>query len=59
MKFLRSIFQILYGCHHKHLSRVFTIKKRTYRVCLECGKEFDIVEADVIHPTVLPLPVRR
>jgi len=34
-------FESLFGCHHRDLSRVFTIKKRTYRVCFECGREFD------------------
>jgi hypothetical protein len=28
------------GCHHSRLSGVFTIKKRTYQICLECGQEF-------------------
>ena len=41
MKLLR-IFQFAFGsCHHSHLSRVFTIDKRTYQVCFECGQEFD------------------
>jgi hypothetical protein len=35
------IFETLFGCHHSQLSRVFTIKKRTYRVCFECGREID------------------
>ena len=38
---LLSIFQFIFGCHHRHLSRVFTIKKRTYQVCFECGGEFE------------------
>jgi hypothetical protein len=28
-------------CHHRRLSRVFTIQKRTYQVCLECAQEFE------------------
>jgi hypothetical protein len=35
------IFQFAFGCHHSQMSRVFTIKKRTYRVCFKCGQEFD------------------
>lgn len=35
------IFESLFGCHHSQLSRVFTIKKRTYRVCCDCGREFE------------------
>jgi hypothetical protein len=42
MKFLRRIFQFAFGsCHHGQMSRVFTIRKRTYQVCFECGQEFD------------------
>lgn len=40
----RSVSRILesvFGCHHSQLSRVFTIKKRTYRVCFDCGREFE------------------
>ena len=41
MKLLRWIFQFVFGCHHGRLSRVFTIRKRTYQVCVECGSEFE------------------
>jgi hypothetical protein len=41
MKLLLWIFQFAFGCHHNHLSRVFTIQKRTYQVCVECGREFE------------------
>lgn len=27
---------------HRHMSRVFTIKHRTYRVCCDCGREFEL-----------------
>jgi len=37
---LRWMFQFAFCCRHGHLSRVFTIKKRTYKVCLDCGEEF-------------------
>ncbi len=40
MNVLLWVFQFVFGCHHGHLSRVFTIKKRTYKVCLDCGEEF-------------------
>ncbi len=30
----------LFGCHHRHISRVFTISGRTYRVCIDCGSRF-------------------
>jgi hypothetical protein len=41
MKPLLRIFQFAFGCHHRQRSGVFTIKKRTYQVCLMCGQEFD------------------
>jgi hypothetical protein len=30
---LRWIVQFVVGCRHRHLSRLFTIKNPTYRVC--------------------------
>jgi hypothetical protein len=42
MKLLWGVFQFIFGCQHRHLSRVFTIKHRTYRVCFDCGREFDL-----------------
>jgi len=41
MKHLLQVYQFAFGCHHSQLSRVFTIKKRTYQVCVECGREFE------------------
>ena len=38
---LLRIFEFVFGCHHRHMSRVFTIKHRTYRVCFDCGGEFE------------------
>lgn len=35
------IFESLFGCHHQQLSRAFTIRRRTYQVCIECGREFE------------------
>jgi len=35
------IFQFIFGCRHRHRSRVFTIRRRTYQVCVECGREFE------------------
>lgn len=36
---LLQALEMLFGCHHQ-LSRVFTIQRRTYQVCLDCGREF-------------------
>ena len=45
MKLFWWIFQFFFGCRHHHLSRVFTIKNRTYKVCFDCGREFDMPTA--------------
>jgi hypothetical protein len=45
MKVLLDLFQFVFGCRHRHLSRVFTIKHRTYKVCFDCGREFDLPAA--------------
>lgn len=41
MNTLIKIAQFAFECHHGELSRVFTIQKRTYRVCFQCGQEVD------------------
>lgn len=28
-----------FSCWHRHISRPFTLRGRTYEVCLDCGKE--------------------
>jgi len=38
---ITTLFDLLFGCHHGNLSRVFTIRRRSYRVCCDCGAEFD------------------
>ena len=30
----------IFGCHHGHLSRVFTLGGETYRVCCDCGVRY-------------------
>ncbi len=37
---LATVFDFLFGCHHSNLSRVFTIRRQTYRVCCDCGTAF-------------------
>ena len=38
---LENLVNLLFGCHHSNLSRVYTIRRRTYRVCCDCGAEFE------------------
>ena len=66
MKLILWIFQITFGCHHDQLSRVFTIKKRTYKVCTDCGREFEYswarmrtVRSKVAAPVYVPLNIVR
>lgn len=40
MESLLAGLDVLFGCHHRHLSRVFTIRGRSYQVCCDCGAEF-------------------
>jgi len=49
------MFQFVFGCHHAKLSRAFTIKKRTYKICFECGHEFDYSWA-LMHPVQANVP---
>src|SRR5213082_100540 len=41
MNLLSGMFEFAFGCSHNALSRVFTIKQRTYKVCYDCGRELD------------------
>ena len=40
MAILLAILHFLFGCHHVHLSRVFTLQGETYKVCFDCGAKF-------------------
>jgi hypothetical protein len=35
-----NALEFAFGCHHRTLSRVFTIDGRTYKVCCGCGERF-------------------
>ena len=37
---LVTVLDFLFGCHHGHLSRVFTVGGETYRVCCDCGAKY-------------------
>jgi hypothetical protein len=60
---LVSVFRYAFGCHHRRRSGVFTIKKRTYQVCLKCGQEFEYswalmhsIESSLADSPHAPLP---
>jgi hypothetical protein len=36
-----KIYDFVFGCHHRKLTRVFTIDRKTYRVCCACGAKFN------------------
>jgi hypothetical protein len=52
------IFQFTFGCRHRHLSRVFTIKQRTYRVCFDCAREFDLPNSSAAYGMALAARLR-
>jgi hypothetical protein len=46
---LQHVFESIFGCWHRKLSRPFTLSGWTYEVCLDCGKQFPYVRADLGH----------
>lgn len=40
MSVIIAILDFLFGCHHVHLSRVFTLHGESYKVCCDCGAKF-------------------
>lgn len=44
MKPFLRLFWRAWGCHHRRLSRVFTIRRRTYKICCDCGREFNYLQ---------------
>lgn len=37
---IANALEFAFGCHHRKLSRVFTIEGRSYKVCCDCGARF-------------------
>jgi len=56
---LFEVFQFVFDCRHRHLSRVFTIKGRTYKVCFDCAREFELPDAQAPLPSGSTANVRR
>lgn len=48
---LASVLNFAFGCHHWHLSRVFTIEGKSYKVCCDCGAHLDysLEEMSIVH----------
>ena len=46
---LQHVFEAIFGCWHRRLSRPFTLSGCTYEVCLDCGKQFPYVRVDLGH----------
>jgi hypothetical protein len=36
-----NALELAFGCHHRKLSRVFTLEGHSYKVCCDCGQRFD------------------
>ena len=56
-----GLLGIIFGCRHKNLSRPFTDKKNSYRVCMECGarKVFDTQSFKTLGTFYYPPSVSR
>lgn len=33
-------YEMFFGCSHGHLTRPFTLQAHSYKVCLDCGRQF-------------------
>ena len=33
----KKLFDFLFACRHRHLSRVMTVQRQTYQICLDSG----------------------
>lgn len=44
MSWLRAVYsffyEIFFGCSHGHMTRPFTLQASSYKVCLDCGRQF-------------------
>lgn len=36
---LKIALDAVFGCRHSHVTRPFTLRRKTYEVCLDCGRE--------------------
>jgi hypothetical protein len=56
MDWLAKVFNFLFGCHHRNVSRVFSIGGETYKVCWDCGAKFNysLEKMSIEHHTYAP-----
>jgi uncharacterized membrane protein len=56
MEWLSRVLDFFFGCHHRNLSRVFTIGGQTYRVCCHCGAKFSysLANMSIVHRAPAP-----
>lgn len=61
MRYVAMLLDYLFGCHHDHLSRVFTLGGQSYKVCCDCGAKFNysLVTMSVERATRRPGPAIR
>jgi hypothetical protein len=53
---LTSALSFPFRCHHRHLSRVFTIEGKSYKVCCDCGTHlpYSLDRMAVVHRRAAP-----
>jgi hypothetical protein len=56
MDWLLRVLNFLFGCHHRNVSRVFSIGGETYKVCCDCGTKFNysLEKMSIEHQTYAP-----
>lgn len=40
MQWILRAYDLVFGCRHRNLSRVFSIEGSSYKVCCQCGAKF-------------------
>ncbi len=60
MSWMQAVYgffcEIFFGCSHGHLTRPFTLRAHSYKVCLDCGKQFpySLEKMRLLHSWELP-----
>lgn len=58
---IANALEYAFGCHHRKLSRVFTIDGLSYKVCCDCGARFrySLETMSIVLPHRLRFPSLR